>query len=69
MAAIKMSTDLEGAEVPKDELMKLIDAEVDRFSNYMATLADPMARGPLNRPERALVKTYIVQKLRGALDG
>ncbi len=45
-----------------------LDDEVERFSKWMAKLEDPRARGALNNPERALLKTYLIQKLNGRLE-
>lgn len=58
----------EGRDVEKqDEVLPLLDAEIERFSRYMAGLADSRAAGPLINPERALLKTYLVAKIRGKL--
>lgn len=51
----------------KEEALKEIDAEVEKFSNFMSTLEDARARGALNNPEKALLRTFLVQKLRGKL--
>lgn len=53
----------------KEQLSKVLDAEVQRFSRYMESIADPNAKGPLSNPEAALVKSYLVAKLTGKLDG
>jgi hypothetical protein len=54
----------------KEELLPILDLEVERFSKWLAERCpDPMARGPLSNPERALIKTYLVQKLAGRVDG
>lgn len=53
----------------KEEKSSVLDVEVERFSQYMAGLADPMTNGPLNNPERALVKSYLVFKLAGKEQG
>lgn len=65
---IKMSW-AEGLE-DKDKQVQnaALDKEVERFSQWMATLADERARGALNNPEKALIKTYLVQKLSGKID-
>ncbi|TXH11773.1 MAG: hypothetical protein E6R04_00635 [Spirochaetes bacterium] len=52
----------------KEEVSKILDAEIDRFSNFMATIGDWKAAGPLSAPERTLIKTYLVHKLNGKLD-
>jgi hypothetical protein len=64
---LKMAPAHSGAS--KDEILKLLDQEVERFSTFMANLEDFRARGALNNPEKALIKTYLVQKLNGKLDG
>lgn len=51
----------------KEAALKEIDAEVEKFSNFMSTLEDARARGALNNPEKALLRTFLVQKLRGKL--
>ena len=68
MADLNLTLKTELAGKTKEELLVIIDQEVDRFSKWMATLADERARGALNNPERALIKTYLVQKLTGKLD-
>lgn len=57
------------ASKSKEEQSKVLDEEVERFSQWLSNLPDKMVSGALNDPERALIKTYLVQKLRGALDG
>lgn len=53
----------------KEELLALLDREIDDFSNFMSTLGDWKSVGPLSPPERALIKTYLVHKVTGKLDG
>lgn len=53
----------------KEELLALLDHEVDDFSQFMSTLGDWRSVGPLNPPERALIKTYLVHKITGKIDG
>ena len=65
MADFTLSVDATYVSMPKEELSKLIDIEVERFSAYMATIGDWKAVGPLNAMERTLVKTYIGTKLKG----
>lgn len=60
-----MADSLEGKS--KEEILAALDEEVLRFSHYMANLEDPRARGALNNPEKALVKTYLVSKIREKL--
>jgi hypothetical protein len=51
----------------KDQKLAVLDEEVARFSDYMAKLDDARARGALSNPEKALIKTYLVAKLREKL--
>jgi hypothetical protein len=48
-------------------VLPLLDEDIERFSQYMASLPDSRAAGPLINPERALLKTYLVAKLRGKI--
>jgi hypothetical protein len=52
----------------KEEMLKLLDLEVEKFSAFMANLPDWRARGPLNNPEKALLKTYLVHKVAGHIE-
>lgn len=54
---------------PKEELLSLLDQEIEDFSKFMSTIGDWKSVGPLSPPERALIKTYLVQKVTGKLDG
>lgn len=51
----------------KEEISALLDEEVERFSVWMENLSDWRAKGALSKPEKALVKTYLVQKLTGKI--
>jgi hypothetical protein len=53
--------------VEKEEMLKEIEIDVERFSNFMASLEDWRARGALNNPEKALLRTYLIQKLQGKI--
>lgn len=53
----------------KEELSVLLDQEVEDFSKFMATIGDWKSVGPLSPPERALIKTYLVQKITGKIEG
>lgn len=53
-----LSKNTEG--LSKEELLKKMDEEVEKFSRYMANLPDSRARGALSNPEKALVKTFMV---------
>lgn len=63
---LKLSEELEGKT--KEEKLVIFDKEVDRFSKWLERLNDPRANGPLSNPEKALLKTYLVQKYTGKLD-
>lgn len=64
---LKLSEELEKAS--KEVKSKLLDAEIERFSRYMEEeVPDLRARGPLMTPEKFLLKTYLVMKLKGVLD-
>jgi hypothetical protein len=45
-----------------------LDREVERYSKWLEVLPDERARGKLSNPEKALIKTYLVQKLSGKID-
>jgi len=51
----------------KDETLASVNEEVEKFSNFMATLEDWRARGALNSPEKALLRTYLLQKVQGTI--
>lgn len=53
----------------KDEQSVILDQEVELYSQWLAALPDSKAAGALNSSERALIKTYLVQKLTGKLGG
>ena len=49
----------------KEEKSLIFDQEVQQFSDWLSTVSDFRAQGPLSRPEKALLKTYLVQKYTG----
>jgi hypothetical protein len=51
----------------KEELLEEVNVEVEKFSNFLASLDDWRARGAMNNPEKALVRTYLLQKMQGKL--
>ena len=59
---LKLAPEFEGKS--KEELLPLMDAELDRFSDYMAHLNSPGA-GALINPERVLIKTFMVFLAKG----
>lgn len=65
---IKMSW-ADGLEtVDKQAQNEALDREVERYSQWLSKLPDSRASGALNNPEKALIKTYLVQKLTGKID-
>lgn len=53
----------------KDHLSKVLDQEIDHFNHFMATFPDFRAQGPLLPQEKFLLKTYLVHKINGKIDG
>jgi hypothetical protein len=53
----------------KEQLSELFDKEIEQFSKWMETMPDIKASGALIAPEKALLKTYLIRKLTGELDG
>jgi hypothetical protein len=51
----------------KEQVKEAIDREVEDFSNWMANVPNPMAKGHLIPGEKALIRTYLMQKYKGAL--
>jgi len=51
----------------KEEILGEVNEEVEKFSNFMASLEDWRARGALNSPEKALLRTYLLQKTQGKI--
>lgn len=49
-----------------EEALPVINEEVERFSAYMTSL-NSVAAAPLSNPEKALIRTYLVAKVRGRL--
>ena len=62
---LKLTQEHEGKT--KEEVSALLDEEVEKFSVWMENLSDWRAKGALSKPEKALVKTYLVQKLTGKI--
>lgn len=52
----------------KAKISSLLDQEVEQFSKFMSSIGDWKTAGPLNEAERALIKTYLVQKLTGKVE-
>jgi hypothetical protein len=53
----------------KEQKLSYVDKEIEDFSRYMCSIGDWASVGPLNEMEKALLRTYFVAKLKGALDG
>jgi len=68
MADLTLALSSEHTGKTKEQLLEVMDREVERFSQWMASLPDERARGALSNPERALIKTYLVQKFTGKID-
>jgi hypothetical protein len=52
----------------KEEVLRVFEEEVERFSKFMDGLTQSSAGGPLLPQERVLLKTYLVHKHRGRID-
>jgi len=63
MKDIELVLDDEHKDKSKEELSKLFDEEIEKFSIYMSTIGDWKSVGPLNQQEKALIKSYIVFKV------
>lgn len=63
MAVIELSIK-DHESLSKKEISDSIDAEIEEFSKYMGGLTDKMASGPLIPMERALIKTYLISKIK-----
>lgn len=63
------SIELKAPELPKEELSKLFDEEVEKFDREMAKLSPDRGGGPLSKIEKMLIKTYLIQKVTGRIDG
>lgn len=70
MKEIRLMLDPELGEVSPEKVLELLDEEVKQFERFMQSQAvDWKVRGELLPQERVLLKTYLVQKLRGRVDG
>lgn len=68
MALVELRMGPEHTGASKEEILKLLDIEVEKFSTFMANLDDWRAKGALINEEKALLKTYLVHKIAGHLD-
>jgi hypothetical protein len=64
MQSIKILV-LKAGGASKDEVKAMIDQEVEDFSAWMVKLPDDKARGALIEGEKALLRTYLMQKYKG----
>lgn len=69
MADVILKLGDEHAGKTKEEILNLFEQEVDRFSAFMASLGDSRVSGHLIKQERHLLKTYLVQKFTGKIEG
>jgi hypothetical protein len=53
----------------QEEILAAMEREVEIFSTFMENLADWRAKGALSAPEKTLIKTYLVHKFRGRING
>ena len=51
----------------QEDILIEVNQEVEKFSEWLSNLDDIRAKGALNNPEKALVRTYLMQKLQGRL--
>lgn len=52
----------------KEELRKIFEKEIDDFSTWMHNNPDWKQQGPLTRPERVIMLTYLMNKYAGHID-
>lgn len=64
---IKMEL-VDGLAKDQQAQLEAVDREVERYSKWLTELKDSRASGALNSAEKALIKTYLVQKLHGKID-
>jgi hypothetical protein len=54
--------------LPKEELIKIFNTEIEKFSKWLEKAPAAMQQGALTKPERVLMLTYFMQKYAGNLD-
>lgn len=54
--------------LPKEDLVKIFSAEIEKFSKWMEKAPGTLQQGALTKPERVLMLTYFMQKYAGNLD-
>lgn len=67
MPNIELKLDPKYDGMVKEEVLKAIDEDIEAFSDFMAKLGDWRANGALSNPEKALIRTFIVHKLKGRI--
>ena len=68
MKAVTIAVPEDVSKLVPEERMKFFEKEVDDFSAWMAQLKDWKYQGPLTKPERVLLLTYLMQKYEGKID-
>lgn len=64
-----VSIHIEGEETLSDpDKLAILEKEVDDFDSWMQKLQDWKYQGPLTKPERVLLLTYLMQKHSGHID-
>jgi hypothetical protein len=51
----------------QEEVLAAVNEDIEVFSNFMANLPDWRASGALSNAEKALIRTFIVHKLKGRI--
>lgn len=51
----------------QEEVLPVVNEEIENFSKFLASQTDIRYGGPLNNMEKVLLRSYLVQKLRGKL--
>lgn len=62
MSLVKFTISEEDKKRTKEELLAEFEAEIDKFSEFMASIKDWRFSGSLIKGERALLKTYLIYK-------
>jgi hypothetical protein len=68
MADVTLTLDPKFERASSEDVLKMFDEEVERFSKFMEGLSTNMG-GALIPQEKVLLKTYLVHKHRGRLNG
>lgn len=54
--------------ISKERLLEAFTREVEDFSEWMEKTPPELQQGPLTKPEKVLLLTYLMQKYAGNLD-